>query len=425
MLLESDKMDKEKTLIKIKDIRLPFYFEYLNIDKIDKKYHIVYIDSESFKLLIPNNYQIDYLRSINSNDRGHLSFSSNKHIYTLDYMKMQYSEFIEKINNLKGSVNKSFINYRGQKIYEVVKDNVDYLYMYYNNYFYKLYGNHKFTINEYFDMYFVLFSVTNRDIDDSINHIRDLCYLQEQGIYYLCNDLDLLLTDLSNYSDSIEIKKEDLIIVKDEAYLQYKETQNKAKLIALKVLEPNKEDLSLYENDNIWYILGSFSFGILGNFNYGYIDEFNEINNSEELSYDEKKDLLNELINQRQLEVASNSSEIKMEFYKYLVNYFINNMSYQLWSEYHIREFVNIDYLTGNEDNVNDNIIYSLFINKLEEDDDCISLFDKKMIEDSIVSEKIVIYPNRYIIRFSALNCLLKDKECTFDETYKLCCDYC
>lgn len=47
------------------------------------------------------------------------------------------------------------------------------------------------------------------------------------------------------------------------------------------------------------------------------------------------------------------------------------------------------------------------------------------MIEDSIISEKIVIYPNRYVIRFSALNCLLKDKECTFDETYKLCCDYC
>lgn len=419
-------MDKEKALIKVKGIRLPFYYEYLNIDKIDKKYHIVYIDSESFKLLIPNNYQVDYLKSTNSyNNRGHLYFYNDKHTYTLDYTKMCYKEFIEKINFLKENVNKSFINYRGQEMYEIVKDNVDYLYMYYNGYFYKLYGNHKFTINEYFDMYFLLFSVTNRAINDSINHIRDLCYLQEQGIYYLCNDLDLLLNDLSRYSDSIDIKKEDLIIINDEDYLQYKETQNKAKLIALKVLEPNKEVLSLYRKDNVWYILGNFSFGILGNFSYGYIDEFSEISDSEELSCNEKKDLLSELINQKQLELVSYFSKIKTEFYKYLVNYFISSMSYELWNEYHIREFINIDYLTDNEANMQDNIIYNLLINKLEEDVDYISLFNQKMIEDSIISEKIVIYPNRYVIRFSALNCLLKDKECTFDETYKLCCDYC
>ena len=419
-------MDESKTLIKVKGIRLPFYYEYLNIDKIDKKYHIVYIDSEDFKLLVPSNYQIDYLKSTNSyNNKGHLSFYNHKHTYTLDYTNMCYHEFIEKVSRLKGNVTKSFVNYRGQEIYEIVKDNVDYLYMYYNGYFYKLYSNHKFTINEYFDMYFLLFSVTDRAINDSINHIRALCYLEEQGIYYLCNDLDLLLTDLSNYNDSIDIRREDLIIVNDEDYLQYRETQNKAKLIALKVLKPNKEILSLYGKDNVWYILGNFSFGILGKFSCGYIDEFREISDSEELSFDEKTDLLNKIINQKQLEVASCFCKIKVEFYNYLVSYFINSMSYELWNEYHIREFINIDYLTDNEFNIPDNNIYYLFINKLQDNGDYMLLFNQKMIEDSVISERIVIYPNRYIIRFSALNCLLKDKECTFDETYKLCCDYC
>ena len=75
--------------------------------------------------------------------------------------------------------------------------------------------------------------------------------------------------------------------------------------------------------------------------------------------------------------------------------------------------------------NIPDTNIYYLFINKLQDNGDYMLLFNQKMIEDSVISEKIVIYPNRYIIRFSALNCLLKDKECTFDETYKLCCDYC
>ncbi len=419
-------MDEVKTSIKVKGIRIPFYYEYLNIDKINKRYHIVYVDSEDFKLFIPSNYQINYSKSTNSySNRGHLSFYNSKHNYTFDYIKMTYSSFVSKINSIKGDIIKSFINYRGQEIFEIVKDNIDYLYMYYDGYFYKLYSNHRFTINEYFDMYFLLFSVTNRSVNDSVRHIRDLYYLQEQGIYYLCNDLDLLLTDLSNYTDAVDIDKEDLIIITDEDYLRYKETQQKAKLIALKVLEPQKKELSLYRRDNVWYISGSFSFGVMGKYSYGYIDEFNEISSSEELLLEEKTDLLHEMIKQKQLETISCYSTIKEEFYKYLVGYFIRNISYQVWSEYHIREFVNINYLTDDEETVHDRMIYQLFIDKLKEPNSYLEVFNQEMVENSIISEKIVIYPNRYTIRFSALNYLLKDKEFTFDETYKLCCDYC
>lgn len=421
MFLESDIMDEVKATIK----DIPFYYELLNIHKINKTYHIVYIDSESFKLFIPNNYSINYSKSNNNYNKGHLSFYNHKYTYTFDYHKMTYNQFTNKIDSINGEVIKSFINYRGQEVYEIVNNNVDYLYMYYNGYFYRLYSNHKFTINEYFDMYFVLFSITSRAVLECLNHLLCLYFIQDQGLYYLCNDLDVLQMDLSDYHDSVNISKDDLIILNDDDYLEYKKAQQKAQSIALKVLEPKRDALSLYRKGNVWYIFGSFSFGVLGKYNYGYIDEFNEISGSEELSLEEKKDLLNKMIKQKQLEVISYYPKIKDEFYKYLVDYFINNLTYQLWSEYHLREFINLYHIIDDEMSVPDTIIYNSFMDKLQDVDDYLELFNQDSILNSIICEKIVIYPNRYIVKFSALNCLFNEKEFTFDETYKLCCNYC
>ena len=150
------------------------YFEYLFIKKFDTKYHLVSIDDSGYRLLIPSSYRIDYTKSLgNYRGLGHINFMTKKNSFVLDYEKIDYSQFQKNIEKVRRFETKSFVNYRGQIFCEVLKDNVDMIYMYYNNFMYKISSNSKLTINEYFDMYFVLFSIDGNGL------ISDLALLTE------------------------------------------------------------------------------------------------------------------------------------------------------------------------------------------------------------------------------------------------------
>ena len=156
------------------------YYSYIYLNNLDINYHLVNVDNERFNLLIPDNYKIDYSKSVNDYlGMGNIYFYNNKNNYELNYVKTDYDIFKDQMS--KRDISNEFINYRGQHFYERVNDNQDKLYMFFNGYKFKITTNHKYNINELYDMYFILFSVTNTLFQNNSKLLRELTILKEKG----------------------------------------------------------------------------------------------------------------------------------------------------------------------------------------------------------------------------------------------------
>ena len=278
------------------------YYEYLELSNLDYKYHLIHVDSDNYSFIIPSTYQINYSQSNNNYEsKGHIYFFNNKYTYSIDYKKKEYEKFKEDIG--KYNITKEFKNYRGQEFIEVSKSNIDYIYTYYQGYYYKIYSDHRLSINEYYDMYLILFSITKYKLSKSIDQLKELYYLNDRGIYCLCNDIDLLTYDLKEFDTDIDLKLSDILIYNDYEFLKYKSTKSKVEEISASILSNMSNKLRVKNEKNNWYIDGIFNFSILGNFCYGYITNYDEIIDSDELSMDDKTSILNKIIKEKQYEV--------------------------------------------------------------------------------------------------------------------------
>ena len=119
------------------------------------------------------------------------------------------------------------------------------------------------------------------------------------------------------------------------------------------------------------------------------------------------------MITQRQNETNSNKDKIDSLFKEYIINFLKNNLSYNLWNLYHVREFINMDRF---EDMVNDEDLYNIFINELNSTD----ILNIKLVEDSIKGHELNIYPNKCVLQLSLLNGLINNLKIIFDEEYNL-----
>ncbi len=399
--------------------RRPIYYEYLELAQYDVKFHLVNVDSEEIYFILPNNYSINYSKSNNSYEpKGHINFYKEKYNYVLEYTYKEYDSFKLHMDRKKDNIIKVFTNYNNREFYEVKKSNVDFIYMYYQGYYYKIHSDHKFSFNEYYDMYFILYSITNKRYNKNINLINELYYFYDNCLEYLFEGKDILNTDLTNFIDNIDIKEDDIYIYTDEDYLKYKEKQNKVELITQNLLaNVTNNELGTRLVDSRWDIVGNFNFSNFGIYNKGYIFGYDEIINSDELEDKEKNNLLNKIILQKQYETISYKDKINDIFYNYIVNYLKNNINYEIWNNYHIREFINEEMLDGYNDEISEKNIYELFTKELGFND---NILIKNNILDSVKGEEIVIYPDKFSIKFSALNSLLNFKKLVFNEEYNL-----
>ncbi len=404
----------------MKDKKRDIYYEYLSINNYDVKYHLVSIDSIGYHLLIPSNYYIKYSRSTNNYDGiGHIQFYTEKNKYTLDYSKKDYQTFKYLLSTLSNNYSKQFINYRKQEFYEIIKDKADTIYMYAEGYMYKLSSEHKLNINEYFDMYFILFSITNSIIQENVELLKELQLLMDKGISSFCNDEDLLILDLSQMQSDYELNKSDVIISSDEEYLSYKEKKRKVELLGYNVLANLKEkELTIVYNDNKWKINGTFFLGILGYYHEGCLSNYDEIIQSKELTEEDKISLLSTMLKQRQIEASTYEDTIREEFYHYLSSYLLEHFNYELWDKYHFRDFINLNVLSDEYASLSDLDIYNLFYSYIETNHDIKSLFKYKDICSNINGENIIIYPDHYEIIFSGFNYLLDSVHLIINEEY-------
>ena len=411
-------MEEDKKIIKIKDKRRDIYYEYIELKPLDTRYHFINIDSDGYNLLLPDKYQINYSQSSNTYEKnGHIYFRNDKYNYTLDYTKKSYEEYKRHMNNKIEFIIKQFTNYKGREFIEVYKNNVDYIYTYFDGYYYKIYSDHKLSINEYYDMYFILFSISREKINKNINYIKELYYFKENCINKIINDIDLLTEDLSGYISDIDIVSSDVFIYSDDDYLKYKETKNIVNRISIEILtDIDSKNIKLKKDNNNWYLDCIFNFGCLGSFYSGQIYEYNEITDSDELNDLDKEKLLKKVIEQKEYEVKCYKGSIDEEFYNYLIKYLCKNLTYDLWDSYHIREFVKIDNIKD-IDSLDDKSVYNIFLNNINSS---VNILNNKLVEDNIVGEFIKIYPDKCILKISALNGLLNSMTIEVNEDYKL-----
>ena len=398
------------------DKRREIYYEYLELISLDYKCHLISVDSDNYNFIIPNTYRINYSKSCNNyKDKGHIYFNSSKYMYSLDYKKKSYDSFI---NSIKGNITKQFKNYRNQKFIEVIKNGIDYIYMYYQGYSYKLYSNHRLSINEYCDMYLILFSISRNKINKSLDFLKELYYFNTNYIKKLCFDEDLLIEDLKKYDLEVDLDMNNIIIYSDSEYLKYKETKSKVEDISIKILSDiNNDKLEVKQIENKWCIDGTFCFGMFGNFYEGYMYNYDEITSSKKLTDIEKKEILSKILNEKQYIIDGYSNKIKEEFYNYLIQYFDRTLTLKLWEEYHIREFVNFDLISNYDENMNEFSLYKLFMSNLYNNK---YILNEKQIINSIKCEKLVIKPNTYNIYISALNNLFSSIKIKFDEEFDI-----
>lgn len=408
----------EKKGIQIKNIKRDIYFEYLELKNLDEKYHLISVDSEGFNLIIPSSYNVDYSGSNNIyNSNGHIYFFNDKHTYCLDYTKKSYSDFQKHMNNRKKYITNSFTNYRNEEFIETFKNNIDSIYMYHNGYYFKIYSNHKLSMNEYYDLYFILFSITDKKINNSIELLRELYFFRTNSIKFICNGEDILKLNLKDYTDDIELTTNDIIVYNNEQYLRYKDTKKIAENISINLLSDSKNELNVdYVNDK-WIIIGNFKFGSLCSFYKGYIKDYNEITDSNELSMEEKTNFITKIIKEKQYELDGYTGSIKKEFYNFIREYMNRELSYELWNEYHIREFVDFELINDYDNSLNDFSLYKLFMSNIFSD---IKLFNDKLVMGSIKSDNIVITPNYYNICITGLNGLFNKMKIKFDEDFNL-----
>ena len=403
--------------IQIKSIKRDIYFEYLKINSVDDKYNLICVDSDGFSFLIPGNYRINYSKSYNIyGTKGHIYFYTDKYSYNIDYIKKDYNSYKEHMNKKNDFIIKKFTNYRNQEYIEVFRNNFDSIYMYYNNYYFKIYSNHKMSMNEYYDMYFILFSITDKAINNNIELLRELYFFSRNSIVFECDGKNILESNLKEYTDDIDICASDIVVYNNEEYIKYKNTKCIVEKISNNLLSDN-DDLSVNYVNSKWLISGSFRFGNIWNFDKGYISDYYEITDSNELDLDEKKDMLTKIIYEKKYSLDGYVGTIKKEFYSFLRDYMSRELTYNLWNEYHIREFVNFELIDEYNDTLNDFSLYKLYMSNIYSD---IKLFNDKLVMDSIITDNITITPNLYILCVSGLNGLLNKIKIKFDEEFNL-----
>ena len=393
-LIESD--DEEQ-------VQLKQCFREIKMLDCEWKCHFGLLINYNFGVLIPSKYIIEYNSSSNNNiERGIIRFRHERE-YVLEYEKSSKDDFENRMHELAivSSSVESFIIGK-QNFYEFEDG---YIYMYYDNYIWKVFGYSRNDIKEYYDMYGILMSISrlnskNYTDNDSFKRI----YLMTKNcLNYLYQGIDLRKKTKEEFESynldedvvTFSIDNNRYLILIDEDY----------QLFNRKIKDDNNtmNKLHIY-HDEKWCFNGAFKAGFLGIFNFGYLLDFPEIVDSKELSEIEKRVLLENIVNQKQIELC----EYKDLICEKVLNIFIDNLSDDLtldkWNKLELINYLRIEDMKV--ENKTEELLYNSF--RFELDNSNIeaikNLIDIDYFESKIKPKKIMIGPE-----FIAFSCKIFD----------------
>lgn len=370
------------------EVDLKQAFRYVKMMDCDWKCHLCLLLNYKYGLLIPSSYNISYAASDdNTLEKGKIKFLKEKE-YTLEYKKQTYEEYEARIKELE-VVAECVEHFKNdtQIFYEFDDRGI---YMYYNEYTWKLYGYTRNDIMEYYDMYNILMSVCliqNKIYNDT--NFKRLYLIGKNALNYLYKGIDLKKkkeTEFENYEFGEDVVT---FAIDNNRYLT--EVDEDYQIFSRKLKEQSEEIEKIKVYDN--HFEGTFKTGVLGTYMGGTLLQFPEINGSAELSEFEKRDLLENIINQKQIELY--------EYKDYLAKKIISSIIDELRSDLTKETWINLDlvqYLKTENINIEhktEELLYDYFKYLLDNNDDneLNAIIDIEYLTNSIIPKKMILGP--------------------------------
>ena len=381
------------------------HYQYLDIID-DKRYHLVSLEKIRLNLLIPIIYKISYSESCEYyENNGYITFEKEDKKFYFSFIKKEYEEYKLNIEKESKYIVRNFNNYQNKEFTEIKKDNIDYIYMYYQNYEYKIYSNYKFTLNELFDMYYILFSVSDISIISNYNLLEQLDYINKNSIKLFYENINILEFDLSIKNEKNKLSEELVIINSDVEYLEYKNILYRVN----ELITSDDFEINIY--DNKCYFKGMFDLYNFGKYKCGELIDFDEIVLSQELSLEDKEDLILTIIQQKQAEVDNAKEIIHEVVLNYCYEYIKKNITYNKFIEYHLLDYINQEKIS---DKLNNREKYLWMIDNIDNYD----IFDKELIVKSLKGLNMFIYSNYYKMKINGLNNFIYEQEIKLNDNF-------
>lgn len=404
---------KISKLLNSKDIKVEednFYqsFRYIKMMDCDWNCHYSLMLNYEMGMIIPAHYVIIYGESLCNNiNNGKIKFRNEKE-YSIEYEKITEEDFETRMRELETvSICVEKFENNNQSFYEFEDG---YIHMYYEGYTWKITGYSRNDIKEYNDMYIILLSIRkleNKKYGDNKN-LKAIYLIAKNCLKYLYQGIDLKkksYEEIESYSltDDVvtfSIDNNRYLTVLDEDYQIFNRK--------IKDSNENIEKIQIHCDDK-WHFEGSFKASILGTYNSGYLLDFPEIINSNELSEIEKRDLLENIINQKQIELYEYKDFIGKKLLDILIDSFKKKLTIDVWNDL---ELVNYLYIEDIDiENKTEELLYDFFKFTLDNED---YELIKKVIDSNYLSSKIK--PLKVIIgsEFMAFACNIFKQNKTF-----------
>ena len=135
---------------------------------------------------IPNNYYFEK-SATNIEENSFLLIGDFNYKIDLKCMILNEDQFNEKLKKYSNTIINSFQNYRNQKIYEVINDEIISIFGYDGKVFFELNSNSIKYSQEYFELYYIAFSfseIENYDYDNNFFQKNNYCILKNGKYVY-------------------------------------------------------------------------------------------------------------------------------------------------------------------------------------------------------------------------------------------------
>lgn len=129
---------------------------------------------------IPNNYYFEK-NATNIEENTFQLISSSDYKIDLKCMILNEDEFNDKLKKYSNTIINSFQNYRNQKIYEIINDEMIKMFGYDGKVFFELNSNVIKYSQEYFELYYIAFSfseIENFEYDNNLFQKNNYCILK-------------------------------------------------------------------------------------------------------------------------------------------------------------------------------------------------------------------------------------------------------
>ena len=369
-------------------------FKYLKMVDCNWFCHYLSLVDSKFNILIPKQYNISYGFSQDNNaEEGQFKVvTDNENI--IKYNKISEDIFVKQMDELSKSV-RCLERFVADNHYFYEFEN-EHIYCYYQNYCWVISGYNRNNVQEYYDMYLILMSISQGNISN--NKLKCLYLIGKNAINYLYKGIDLKkqFSNIANYGLSDDMvtfamSNGRYLLVIDEAYQKYHRK--------IKYAIDDAKKFNIYSGQN-WSFKGCFKSSFLGNYKHGFILNFPEITDSTELSEIEKRDLLENIIKQKQIELYEHKDYLKNKLLILLINYLKNYLTLEVWSKLNFIDYLCIEKIKF--ENKTDKMIYIYFKNVLNNGDDELikSLIDIDYLCSNIIAKDIIMSPE-----FMAFSC--------------------